>query len=259
MSVRVLFSSKDGSTHFLRLIDKVKASKHSKKICDDLAIQRTQPATVVLEGALGPTKLILNVIEKCNNGRLYIKVHDGSLERAIVILEAVYRLQIEPTQFHIENYVVGYISHKKLTPSEMITIHRAFGEVREASRVWKIMIHQTAWNVNNNFYTPREASELQEAAIKYDGLDEAVRAKIGELKHCRENYAEMKAEEETRQAARQARQEKKEQKAEERRLAREDREQRWWDEHHGMREASEATVAMVMRRAPPVVVWEEKK
>ena len=86
---------------------------------------------------------VLSAIDQCRDGNLRIIMHRQSLERAIMVLEAINELRIEPDQNHVEGHIVGHISHTKITPSEMVTAHRAFGDVGEASRIWKVLIHQT--------------------------------------------------------------------------------------------------------------------
>ena len=65
-----------------------------------------------------------------------------------MLWEATEFLQIEPKQEHIRAHIRGWISHQKLSPGELVTLHRVFYPHRhlieqgERSSVWDVLIHR---------------------------------------------------------------------------------------------------------------------
>ncbi|KAI7157992.1 hypothetical protein KC349_g5159 [Hortaea werneckii] len=148
--------------------------------------------TVTLQGAAPAafTYLFDRIRTKPKSQNLHIKVHDQPLAKAVAIYEAAEVLDIKPPQPHIAGFVVGYLSHNKITPNDMLVVHRGFYDRRETYKAWRVMVHQIAWYMATSKYTPDEAIELEKAAKQYPELVGAVDQKIDELFPGRRETAE---------------------------------------------------------------------
>ncbi|KAF2764568.1 hypothetical protein EJ03DRAFT_355636 [Teratosphaeria nubilosa] len=109
---------------------------------------------------------------------LRIKAHEEPLAGTTAIYEAIEVLGIKPPQPHIENHIIGHIAHNTLRPNELVTPHKTFVGRRETSKAWRTLVHQTAYYVVYQEYTPEEADALQRAVAPYPELRSAIETKI---------------------------------------------------------------------------------
>ncbi|KAI7232816.1 hypothetical protein KC330_g5722 [Hortaea werneckii] len=148
--------------------------------------------TVTLQGAAPAalTYLLDRIRTTPKSQELHIKVHDQPFPKAVAIYEAAEVLDIKPPQPHIAGFVVGYLSHNKITPADMLVVHKCFYDRRETYKAWRVMVHQVAWYMATSKDTPDEAFELESAAKQYPELVDAVDQKIDELFPGRRETAE---------------------------------------------------------------------
>ncbi|KAI7205401.1 hypothetical protein D0869_01273 [Hortaea werneckii] len=139
--------------------------------------------TVTLQGAAPAalTYLLDRIRTKPRSQNLHIKVHDQPFAKAVAIYEAAEVLDIKPPQPHIAGFVMGFLSHNKITPDDMLVIHKCFYDRRETYMAWRVMVHQVAWYISTSKYTAEEAIELKAAAMLYPELVDAVDQKLDEL------------------------------------------------------------------------------
>lgn len=181
MSVVQLYLQTSTQFGSLDIIDEQRMRAHSLTVDNALG----QPATslkqsVTLNGAApGALKYILERIKNNSKDKvLHIKVHDQGLMKAVAIYEAAELLQLQPAQPHIEGHIVGYISHALVTPEEMVAVHRCFESRVETSKVWRVLIHQTAWNILHQKYTEQQTIALQTTASQHPSLVAAIDNRI---------------------------------------------------------------------------------
>lgn len=152
----------------------------------------SQNHTVTLQGAAPAalTYLLDRIRTKPKSQELHIKVHDQPFAKAVAIYEAAEVLDIKPPQPHIAGFVVGYLSHNKILPDDMLVVHKCFYNRRETYKAWRVMVHQIAWYISTSKYTEQEALELKVAAMKHPELVDAVDQKVDELFPGRRETAE---------------------------------------------------------------------
>ena len=178
-----------------------------------------------------------------------ILVHDGTIPRAVMILQAINALELEPVQPHVENHIVGHVSHEKLKPEEMVAIHTAFGHLGEASRIWRVMIHQIAWDSVHEKYTEEEKQKLVDKTLKLPDLDKALLKKAEYLAQKKASAEANKAAKERREEAKTKRQASNDHKKAtygNNGKARKSKQDRYYEESAGLRPTSEDTVNFVM-------------
>ncbi|KAI7278292.1 hypothetical protein D0864_00043 [Hortaea werneckii] len=162
--------------------------------------------TVTLQGAAPAalTFLLDRIRTKPKSQTLHIKVHDQPFAKAVAIYEAAEVLDIKPRQPHIAGFIVGYLSHNKVTPDDMLVVHKCFYDRRGTCKAWRVMVHQVAWWLATSKYTAEEAIELKTAATPYPELVDAVDRQIDELfpkkRELAERLAAAEAEEEAYKA-----------------------------------------------------------
>ncbi|KAI6844139.1 hypothetical protein KC340_g2356 [Hortaea werneckii] len=156
------------------------------------SLPASEKHTVTLQGAAPAalTYLFDRIRTKPKSKELHIKVHDQPFAKAVAIYEAAEVLDIRPPQPHIAGFVVGYLSHNKLTPDDMLVVHKCFYDRRETYNAWRVMVHQVAWCISTSKYTAEEALELKGAAMQYPELVDAVDQKVDELFPHRREAAE---------------------------------------------------------------------
>lgn len=170
----------NGQTNVIARIDEKIITKCSARIRDVLA-QQPPSATkaVVLTGAApGPLRFVLNQIN--NEGeKIFIKGHKlESLEQALMIWQACEVLIVEPHQVKFEGWIVQDVAHRKISVREMQVINHLFAQQH---RVWKAMIYQIGWQINDGQYTVREIEAIAEAAEAYPELLVALDDKVKSL------------------------------------------------------------------------------
>ncbi|KAI6847999.1 hypothetical protein KC327_g2040 [Hortaea werneckii] len=138
---------------------------------------------------------------------LHIKVHDQPFAKVVAIHEAADVLDIKPRQPHIAGFIVGYLSHNKVTPDDMLVVHKCFYDRRGTCKAWRVMVHQVAWWLATSKYTADEAIELKTAATPYPELVDAVDRQIDELFPKKRELAERLAAAEAEEKAYKAKEE----------------------------------------------------
>ena len=239
----------NGQTRFLQAVDETVISRYSRVARNALQSQTVRPKRVdISDVSPGPLKFVIEKAVKHGNN-VRIIVHDGSIPRAVMILQAINALDMEPAQPHVEQHIVGHISHERIKPDEMVAIHTAFGHEGVNNRIWRVMLHQIAWDSIHEKFTVDQKAALVEATKKLPDLDAALLQRAQYLARKKGNHEAAMAAKDRRleaQAARerdrQARDDQRKFIAESNRRVREYKEHRWWEETHGMRPASEETI-----------------
>ncbi|RMY65485.1 hypothetical protein D0863_09085 [Hortaea werneckii] len=156
------------------------------------SLPASEKHTVTLSGAAPAalTYLLDRIRTKPKARELHIKVHDQPFAKAVAIYEAAEVLDIRPPQPHIAGFVVGYLSHNKITPDDMLVVHKCFYDRRETYNAWRVMVHQIAWYMGTSKYTAEEAIDLKAAATPHPELVDAVDQKIDELFPHKREFAE---------------------------------------------------------------------
>ncbi|GAB1739796.1 hypothetical protein NU219Hw_g4732t1 [Hortaea werneckii] len=147
------------------------------------SLPESQKQTVTLQGAAPAalTFLLDRIRTKPKSQDLHIKVHDQPFPKAVAIYEAAEVLDIKPSQPHIAGFIVGYLSHNKIAPADMLVVHKCFYDRRGTCKAWRVMVHQVAWYLSTSKYTAEEAVELKRAAMQYPELVDAVDRQVDEL------------------------------------------------------------------------------
>ena len=127
--------------------------------------------------SLGAMDFLLARIKSHDRTVLHIKVHDLPLQRVVAIWEASVLLQLQPEQPQIERGLIGEISHRQLTPDEMVTVARVAFQNQHSSRMWDVLVQQLSWDIVHDRYDDKQRKELFAAAAPYQALVEAVTAK----------------------------------------------------------------------------------
>ncbi|RMZ13480.1 hypothetical protein D0862_02321 [Hortaea werneckii] len=155
----------------------------------------SEKQTVTLQGAAPAalTFLLDRIRTKPKSQDLHIKVHDQPFPKAVAIYEAAEVLDIKPPQPHIAGFIVGHLSHNKITPADMLVVHKCFYDRRETCKAWRVMVHQVAWYLSTSKYTAEEALELKRAAMQYPELVDAVDWQVDELFPNKRKFAEQLA------------------------------------------------------------------
>ncbi|KAK5675259.1 hypothetical protein LTS10_012020 [Elasticomyces elasticus] len=173
-----------------QLLDTVPAARireHSATIDGALAaagenVELTK--TVYLSGASsGALEFVIHRIAGRQEGQhLHIKVHDMPLAKAVAVFEAVEVLKVRPAQTHIEGHVVGYISHDKVTPDEMMAVARASFPYRDTSKIFNTLVQQIAWSLVHHKYDEVEANFLHNRSREWSEFCLTVTNRMKELK-----------------------------------------------------------------------------
>ena len=211
------------------------------------------PKTVDVVGSFGPMTMLLDQLNERGTSKNF-KVHFAHLaiEQVCMLYEATELLEIVPKQIDLRLHIRGWISHEKMSPGQIITLHQIFERSKdeklpsEKLSIWGILIHQTAYWINEKMYTAEEADEMQKIiSAQHPELAEVISSKIDNLQTRRNNYEEAKAKE----------QQRKETKAINKRVAEHKAEQREQKkaELRGERELSEGTARHVLTRGPEVI------
>lgn len=181
VQISVSTPSKSG---IVSTIDGDLIKKHSATVREIIDAQ--QPSLVynvtltnVAPAAIG--WIIKQVDGHARKKTLYLRVSDLPLLQAVCIEEAVRVLRIEPDQPHIAGHILGYVSHNIVTPSEMVTIHKAYGNLSD-SRIHKALIHDLSYNMVGGLIDAAKMDELWNAAKPYPALITAVEDRIKGLK-----------------------------------------------------------------------------
>ena len=150
----------------------------------------------------GAIQFILNKIKgRRGNRALYVRVHELPLKKVVDVYEALERMQIDPPQPHVENFITGYISHNRVTPVEFRAVYGVFDEHRDTSKVLRTLIHQMAWNLINKNYTDAEVEEFRVKVWIFPTVDREIKARMDELAKRPSVAAKLKAQRTVQDAA----------------------------------------------------------
>lgn len=154
-------------------------SRCSVRVRPILAQQTGTTKGVILTGASpGPLRFVLNHI-MVEGENVFIKGHKmASLTQALMVWQACEVLKIQPPQAKLEGWIVQHVAHKKITVAEMQVINHVFDKEH---RVWKAMVNQIGWLVNDEKYTVSEIEEIVDAALPYDELFKELDNKVNSL------------------------------------------------------------------------------
>lgn len=252
-----IYVLRDGTTTFLRKVDEAIVSKHSKTIRDVLASvpPKARGKYVTLSGA-APAAVDFVIQQIVNKGsKLKIKIGKLPLERAVAIYEAVETLQVEPRQAQVEGHIVGFVAHAKVSPTGLQAVHKVFFNRQQTSKAWDTLVHHVGRSFQRREdYTNEEFDQLANVIRQQPTLYTAINAKIADLQQRKANYdavmAKKKAATEAWEARKEARKAAAHEAAEASRQDREYRQRqqdRWWEEAHGLRPASEKTVDWILQ------------
>ncbi|KAK5173297.1 uncharacterized protein LTR77_001978 [Saxophila tyrrhenica] len=244
-----VFHGKDGMLTQLRIMNEQLLSRCSCTARDLLQDQKGAEKAVTIFGVgSAPLNYVLEEIQR-HGTDVYIKTHREPLDRAVAIFQAVEALAVDPAQPQVEGSIVQFIAHNKLEPRWMVAVHLAFESRIDSSKAWTTMVHQLAWDLNNGNYEAEEAAAPQKAASAHPSLHQAIDEKIENLENRRSNYDEAS----TKFAARKERIAEKQSRTRVRDIhqrVHDHNNQLRYEETHGMREASEATVEWALTSKP---------
>jgi len=253
-----IYVTKNGTSTLVRTLPESLLSKCSRTIRNLLENQHGLEKEVHFTG-ISPAPLDFVLTEILKNGtKTYIRVHKEPLERAVAIFQAIEALAVEPPQPQVDGFIVQHIAHNQITPQGMVAVHLAYESRKETSKAWPTMVHQMSWDFTNGHYEADDAAALQNAADPYPTLLAAVDAKIKYLEQRRENFGEASARfggqesghSRGRQGSGPGRGGRQGRTRRGIRGADSGAKQRWYEEVHGMRVASEATVQWALRSKP---------
>jgi len=119
------------------------------------------PNTIVLTGlAPGPFRVVLWAIKQDKGDALKIIVHDLPLLKVVLVSNAVEYLQIAPAQAQIDGHICWYIANHPLTVDEVIAVHQEFEARQATSKVWRVLVHQVAWDICHMKYSEADKDTL---------------------------------------------------------------------------------------------------
>ena len=168
MSVVQIYVKAGDQRLFRGNINEALIRTHSKRVRDVLNTNQLNALTkeVTLAGAAPAAfDFVIGKIKGVKPPQqLYIKVHDLPLVRAIAVYEATEAMIIEPVQSHIENHIIGWVTHNIVSPDEMVALHKVFYGRRDSSKVWDRLVHHIAWNIVEGKIVNPLGAELEVAA-----------------------------------------------------------------------------------------------
>ncbi|KAK5714311.1 hypothetical protein LTR17_017242 [Elasticomyces elasticus] len=185
--VKIILRAPNKPDRVLDTVPEARIREHSATIDRTLAAagdNAEQTKTVYLTGG-APAALeyvIHRIAGRQESRHLHIKVHDLTLVRAVAVFEAVEVLKVRPAQTHVEGHVVGYISHDKVTPDEMMAVARASYPYRNAIKIYNTLVQQVAWGLVHGKYDEVEANFLHNRSREFSEFCRAVTDRMWELK-----------------------------------------------------------------------------
>ena len=197
MSVVQIYVKAGDQRLFRGNINEALIRTHSKRVRDVLNTNQLNALTkeVTLAGAAPAAfDFVIGKIKGVKPPQqLYIKVHDLPLVRAIAVYEATEAMIIEPVQSHIENHIIGWVTHNIVSPDEMVALHKVFYGRRDSSKVWDRLVHHIAWNIVEGKIVNPLGAELEVAARPYPELFEAVNEQKSVLEERKARQEELAA------------------------------------------------------------------
>ncbi|KAK4896476.1 hypothetical protein LTR27_005692 [Elasticomyces elasticus] len=185
--VKIILRAPSKPDQLIDTVSEARIREHSATIDGALAAAgdgAELTKTVYLSGgAPAALDFVIHRIAGKQEGRnLHIKVHDMPLVRAAAVFEAVEVLKVRPAQSHIEGHVVGYISHDKVTPDEMMAVTRASYPYRNTIKIFNTLVQQVAWGLVHGKYDEVEANFLHNRSREFSEFCRAVTNRMWELK-----------------------------------------------------------------------------
>lgn len=239
-----------GKTALLKSVDETtlrRSSKVARAQLENIPTSANFTRVYIVGTSPGPLRWVLDKARKFGT-RLHVRVGDRKFPETIMLYEALEALQIEPAQPQVYKHLKGYISHAKMGPADMISAHQAFGHLGADSELWRMLVHHLAWDFVHKRVTQEEGEALVKECEKYPTLNAAVLTKMDSFEKREAAKAEREAKKEAGKARKKALAEDRKRIAESNRRVREYKENRRWEETHGLREASKETVDYVMQR-----------
>ena len=191
-----------------------------------------------------------------SGAKVRIDIANKGFINVVRLLQAIIALDLEPTQPHVEGFVVHQLANKKIEPAQMVLIDDAFGHLGAANKPWRVMVDQIAWDVRNNEnHTGDEIKALSTEAQKHPALHSAIGIKVAELDQRKKEglakaAARKQAAEERKQQAHnnaQAHAPQNRRRAEQKTRACEADEQYWFEEQKGLCQTSDETAEYMMK------------
>ena len=270
-----VFVKRDGDNIPILTVTQAALLRISRTARPALRSQRRSPKQVIFTGcAPAAVRYVLDeMLKKRTNNHVTVNIKDKTFDHVVAMLEAVNTLQLEPPQPHIEGFVVYHLAHKKIQPSNLRVVHQAFGYLGHASKAWRVMVHQIAWdslNLDKAIHTEANLSDLAAEIAKHPALEVAIEQKYYELDQRKRNaqdvaaakkefWAAKKRAQEAQKAAKVKRVEAakaRDARLEADRRANEAYEKRKWEEKVGLRPVSKDTLDFINNRA---VFWMGRK
>ena len=176
----------NGQTTYLRTIAEATLVNFSRVVRDALADQEGNPKRLNLAGAArGPLEKVIDLAIRFGD-KTRVNVTDKPFPNVFRLHQAINALGFEPAQPQVEGRLSYLLANETFEPSTMIEIHQAFGHLGSASKPWRVMIDQIAWDVlNHENHNERQVAALREEALKWPDLFAAVKAKVKDLQQKR--------------------------------------------------------------------------
>lgn len=129
------------------------------------------------------TKMVLQEINSLKPGKiLNISTSHLGPSLAIQLHRAICYLRIEPVQDH-EGHIKGFLSRQLVSPKEMHEVHTYYGNPTHTHHsIWSTMIHHIAFTWVHGGMTQAKKDALKTAASAHADLQNALVAKVTELR-----------------------------------------------------------------------------
>jgi len=192
--VDLYHTDNEGKHSFIIALYETVARNHLHRIRDKLPTMDSgvNPKKVYMSGApLAALKFVIEIVIK-DGPKTYIRVRERPLKMAIALLQAVQVLGLDPPQPHIENHIVGHVSHEKLDAEEIAAMDLAFRADGLENRCWRTMVDHLGWLFVKGKWTEAELKDIMPAIRTLPALDRAVSEKVESLRRLQENRARMK-------------------------------------------------------------------
>jgi len=194
LKIELYHTDDEGKHSFIIALSETVAENHLHRVRDQLLTMTSgvNSKKVYLSGApFAALKFVVDLGIK-DGPKTYIRVRDRPLKMAIALFQASQVLGLEPAQPHIENHIVGHVSHEKLDAEEIAAMDLAFGAEGLENRCWRTMVDHLGWLFVKERWTEAELEGVMPAIRALPALDRAVDEKVKALRRLQEDRARMK-------------------------------------------------------------------
>jgi len=192
--VDLYHTDNEGKHSFIIALSETVVKNHLHQIRDKLLTMTcgVNSKEVYLSGGpFAAFKFVVDLVIK-DGPKTYIRVRDRPLKIAIALFQAVQVLGLDPAQPHIENHIVGHVSHEKLDAEEIAAMDLAFGAAGLENRCWRTMVDHLGWLFVKGKWSEAELEDVMSAIRALLALDRAANENVESLRRLQENRARMK-------------------------------------------------------------------